>query len=60
MVGSEIEEYLARARQAENSAKEAHSLVARRCWQVIAQEYRALAAQSRERKPQENGSRRPA
>lgn len=51
MVASDIEEYLARARQAEASAKQAHSLVARRSWQAIAEEYRALAAQSLERNP---------
>ena len=49
MASPEIEEYLARARQADASAKQAHSLTARRCWRVIAEEYRALAEQSLQR-----------
>ena len=39
------EEYLEMAQAAEKAADEAHSDQARQSWQVIAKEYRALAAE---------------
>jgi hypothetical protein len=39
------EDYLAQAREAEESARRAHSAVAKHCWRTIAETYRALAAE---------------
>ena len=40
------DDYLAMAEQAERAAAEARTVISKRCWQAIANEYRALAAEN--------------
>jgi hypothetical protein len=49
MTQRDVEECLAKAKQADEAATKSESLVARNCWLTIAETYRMLAADKEKR-----------